>query len=125
MFICFPMLPYCLSLWIKASLLPLEGRPTFKHSTCSWLRLSEAQGSAAGIEEDGVGAVVGGAGLLALEAFNLAVIAALEPEESRPLATQAFFKSSKEMEARGQEGSTGSGMTVHGGGGGALAWRYQ
>ena len=103
MFICFPMLPDCLSLWIKASLLPLEGRPTFKHSTCSWLRLSEAQGSDAGFEEDGVGAVVGGAGLLALEAFNLAVIAALEPEESRPLATQAFFKSSKEMAARGQE----------------------
>ena len=52
MFICFPMLPDCLSLWIKASLLPLEGRPTFKHSTCSWLRLSEAQGSDAGFEED-------------------------------------------------------------------------
>ena len=121
MFICFPMLPDCLSLWIKASLLPLEGRPTFKHSTCSWLRLNEAQGSDAGFEEDGVGAVVGGAGLLALEAFSLAVIAALVPEESRPLARQAFLKSSMDMDARGQEGSTGSGMTVQGGGGGALA----
>ena len=124
MFICFPMLPDCLSLWIKASLLPLEGRPTFRHSTCNWLMLREAQGSVTGFEADWISAGslgVAGAGFLALEAFNLAVIAALVPEESRPLARQAFFKSSVEMDARGQEGSTGSGMTVQGGGGGALA----
>ena len=118
---CFPMLPDCLRRWIKASLLPLEGRPTFRHSTCSWLILREAHGSATGFEVDWVWAGVAGAGFLALEALSLAVIAALVPEESRPLAMQAFFKSSMEMDARGQEGSTGSGMTVQGGGGGALA----
>ena len=124
MFSCFPTLPDCLRRWIKASLLPLEGRPTLRHSTCSWLMLREAHGSATGFEDDWFWAGslrVAGAGFLALEAFNLAVIAALVPEESRPLARQAFFKSSMEMDARGQEGSTGSGMTVQGGGGGALA----
>merc|ERR1711971_1275780 len=119
MFSCFPMLPDCLRRWTSASLLPLGGRPTFRHSTCSWLMLSEAQGSATGFW--GGSLRVGGAGFLALEAFNLAVIAALLPEESRPLARQAFFKSSRDMDARGQDGSTGSGMTVQGGGGGALA----
>ena len=124
MFSCFPMLPDCLRRWINASLLPLEGRPTFKHSTCNWLMLRLAHGSATGFEADWIPAgslKVAGAGFLALEAFSLAVIAALVPEESRPLARQAFLKSSMDMDARGQEGSTGSGMTVQGGGGGALA----
>merc|ERR1712192_54486 len=122
---CFPILPDCLRRWTNASLLPLEGRPTFRHSTCSWLMLREAHGSETGFKADWIWAGslrVDGAVFLALEAFNLAVIAALVPEESRPLARQAFFKSSTEMDARGHEGSTGSGMTVQGGGGGALAW---
>ena len=122
MFSCFPMLPESLSLWINDSLLPLEGRPTLRHSTCNWLMLREAQGSATGLEADWVwDGIVDGVDFLGLEAFNLAVIAALVPEESNPFAIQAFFKSSKEIEARGQEGSTGSGITVQGGGGGALA----
>ena len=86
--------------------------------------LREAQGSATVFEANWLWAGslgVAGAGFLALEAFNLAVIAALLPEESRPLARQAFFKSSMDMDASGQDGSTGSGMTVQGGGGGALA----
>ena len=121
---CFPMLPDCLRRCTNASLLPLEGRPTFRHSTCSWLMLREAHGSETGFKADWIWAGslgVDGAVFLALEAFNLAVIAALLPEESRPLARQAFFKSSMDMVARGQERSTGSGMTVQGGGGGALA----
>merc|ERR1712192_67388 len=119
----FPMLPDCLRRWTNASLLPLEGRPTFRHSTCNWLMLREAQGSATGFEADWIWAgSLDGAGFLALEAFNLAVIVALLPEESRPLARQAFLKSSTDMDARGQDESNGSGMTVQGGGGGALAW---